>query len=242
LTTSEADVTQKVEELLLALDQVKKYRALSRLMVDFGIIALASIALLISSELSVNLYRLMSEFPCYYGNLGMFTCTSMLSISLVSPLLQLLAGLSIILIPAAGLLIGITWVDRKPKSYKGGQWKETLKEGFPGALKVLQNLDWDSVFDDMRVSKIGHSVYFVVKVVGYWLLTSIVLFFPYSLLVSGLHTEVNLYVLELVSVVLVLVLTRRDLQRRYGQVVSLDTLMWEFRWFSNEFRSAEFKA
>jgi hypothetical protein len=242
LNTSDAQVTTKVEELLLALDQVKKYRALSRLMVDFGIIMLASITLLISSELAVNIYRLTGGFPCYYAGPGLFTCTYLLAISPVSPLVQLLAGISQLLIPAAGLLLGIVWVDRKLRSYKGGQWKETLKEGFPGALKVLQSLDWDSVFDDMRVSKIGYSVYFAIKVLGYWMLTFIVLFFPYALAVSGLHAEANFYILGLVSFVLVLVLTRRDLQRRYGQVVSLDTLMWELRWFSNEFRSAEFKA
>jgi len=85
-------------------------------------------------------------------------------------------------------------------------------------------------------------VYFAIKILGYWLLTFVVLVFPYALGVSGLHAEVNFYVLGLVSLVLILVLTRRDLQRRYGQVVLLDTLMWELRWFSNEFRSAEFKA
>ena len=53
MTTNEARVAAQVEELMLALDQVKKYRALSRLMVDFSIIVLASIAVLISSELGV---------------------------------------------------------------------------------------------------------------------------------------------------------------------------------------------
>jgi len=241
LTTNEARVAAQVEELMLALDQVKKYRALSRLMVDFSIIVLASIAVLISSELGVNLYRLTGGFPCYYASPWLYTCTPPLT-SPVQPLLQLLIGISPILIPTAGLLLGIAWVDRKLKSYRGGEWKETLGEGFPGALKVLQNLNWDKVFDDMRVSKIGYTVYFAIKILGYWLLTFVVLVFPYALGVSGLHAEVNFYVLGIVSLVLILVLTRRDLQRRYGQVVLLDTLMWELRWFSNEFRSAEFKA
>ncbi len=242
MTADEARVTAKVEELMSALDQVKKYRALSRLIVDFGIIGLASIALLLSLELTADFYRLTSGFPCFYGAPGLFTCTSGLAVSAAPPLLQLLAGISVILIPAAGLLLGIIWVDRKLKSFRGGAWKDSLKEGFPGALKIIEGLDWDSVFDDMRLSKIGYAVYFAIKVVGYWLLAFITLFFPYALGLSAFHTDINFYILGLVSLVLVLVLTRRDLHRRYSQVVSLDTLMWELRWFSNEFRSTEFEA
>ncbi len=60
--------------------------------------------------------------------------------------------------------------------------------------------------------------------------------------ISALHLEVNLYMLAAVSLVLVLVLSRDDLQRRYQQVVSLDTLMWDLRWFSSGFRAAKFEA
>ena len=38
-------------------------------------------------------------------------------------------------------------------------------------------------------------MYFAIKILGYWLLTFVVLVFPYALGVSGLHAEVNFYVL-----------------------------------------------
>jgi hypothetical protein len=236
----EAQVVAKVEELMKALDQVKRYRALARLMVDFTIIMLLSVAVLLTWELAVNFYKLATGFYCYYGTPGLYTCTA--SAAIGSPFIQLFAGLSLIVIPAVGLLTGIFWVDRRLKLVKGGEWKDSLKEGFPGAIKLLQELKWDAIFEDIRVSKIGYALYFAIKVVGYWLLAFVILSFPYELGISFLHLEVNLYILAFLSLVLVLVLSRDDLQRRYQQVLSLDTLMWDLRWFSSGFRSAKFEA
>jgi hypothetical protein len=238
--SEEAQVVAKVEELMKALDQVKRYRALSRLMVDFAAIMLVSVVLLLSWELAVNFYRLETGFYCYYSNPGQYTCTG--SLATGSPFFSLFAGFSLLVIPAAALLIGIFWVDRRMKSVKVEEWKESIQEGFPGAVKLLQELKWDSVLEDIRVSRIGYSVYFIVKVVGYWLLASIILFIPYAFGMSALHLEANLYIPLVISLVLVLVLSRGDLQNKYNQVVSLDNLMWELRWFSSGFKSAKFEA
>ncbi len=238
--SGEAQVVARVEELMKALDQVKRYRALSKLMVDFAVIMLVSVVLLMSWELAVNFYKMGTGFYCYYGTPVQYTCTA--SSATGSPLVQLFAGLSLLIIPAAGLLLGIFWVDRRLKQVRVEEWKELLSEGFPGALKLLQELKWDSVVEDIRASKIGYSIYFAVKVFGYWLLSFVVLSIPYGLGTSAIHLEVNLYILAFVSLVLVLVLTRGDLQRKYQQVVSLDNLMWELRWFSSGFKSAKFEA
>ena len=238
--SGEAQVVAKVEELMKALDQVKRYRALSRLMVDFAAIMLATAVVLLSWELAVNFYRLASGYFCYYSVPLLYTCTPS---SATGPLvLQLLAGLSSLVIPAGGLLIGIFWVDKKLKQVRVEDWKESIKEGFPGAVKLLQDLKWDSILEDIRMSKIGYSIYFAVKVVGYWLFATILLSFPYALGISALHLEINLYIPAFLSLVLVLVLSRGDLQRKYQQVVSLDNLMWELRWFSSGFKSAKFEA
>lgn len=240
MNQEEAAVTKKVEELMTALDQVKKYRAFSRLLIDFVIIVLSSTVVLLFLELSVNFTRLATGFPCYYITPGSFTCGASLGVSQPAPIVQLLAGLLLILIPSGGLLIGIFWVDRKLRAVKVGAWRDSLKEGFPGALGLLQAMDWNTVFDDMRISKIGYAIYTLIKVIGYWLLTFIILFFPYGFGISVLHIGVNLYILALLSLILALVLTKSDLAKRYRQVVSLDTLLWELRWFDSEFRRAEF--
>jgi len=216
----ESQVVAKVEELMKALDQVKRYRALSRLMVDFGIIMLLTVALFLAGELAADFYNLATG----------------------SSSLLPFAGLWLILIPAAGLLAGTFWVDRRLKQVKVGGWNETLREGFPGAVKLLQEMRWDDIFEDIRASKIGYTIYFGVKVIGYWLLAFVILAFPYEFAISAFHLEINLYILALLSLVLVVVLSRGDLQRRYQQVVSLDVLMWDLRWFSSGFREAKFEA
>jgi hypothetical protein len=236
--SEETQVVAKVEELMKALDQVKKYRALTRLMVDFALIMLVSVVLALSWELFVNFYKLATGFYCYYGSPGLYTCTA--SLATGSAIVQALGGLSL-LIPTVGVLAGVLWVDRKLKSVKVEEWKEPLKEGFPAALKLLEELKWDTVLEDIRASKIGYAVYLVVKVVGYWLFAFVLLSLPYVFGMSLLHVGVNLYIPVLLSLVLVLVLSRDDLHKKYRQVVSLDNLMWELRWFSSGFKSAKFE-
>ena len=238
--SNEAQVVAKVEELMNALDQVKKYRALTRLMVDFALIMLASVVLLLSWELAVNFYKLETGFYCYYENAVQYTCTA--SSATGSLFVQLLAGLSLLVIPTTGLLIGIFWVDQRLKRVRTGEWKDSLREGFPGAVKLLQELRWESILEDIRASKIGYWVYFVAKVLGYWLLAYVVLLFPYALGISALHLDMNFYIPAFLSLVLVVVMSKDDLQRKYRQIVSLDSLMWELRWFSSEFKSAKFEA
>jgi hypothetical protein len=185
LSAEEAQLVTKVEEPMRALEQVKRYRALARLMVDFAMIMLLSASVLPTWELAVNSYRLATSFYRNYATPGLYTRTA--SSGTGSPFPQLFAGLSLIVIPAIGLLMGNFWVDRRLKLVKVGEWKDSLKEGFPGAVKLLQELKWDAVFEDIRVSKTGYALYFAIEVVGYWILAFIVLFFPYGLGMSVLH-------------------------------------------------------
>ena len=238
--SDEAKVVAKVEELMRTLDEVKRYRALVRLLIDFLLIMLVSVVALLALELAVNTYRAQTGFPCYYPTLNAFLCTPVGG-QANSPLLQVVATVGLFGIPIVSLLGGILWVDRKLKSVKGEEWKGILAEGFPGALKLLQQLNWDTVFEDIRLSRIGYASYFAVKVIGYWLLALFVIVLPLGFAVSAVHLELNLYIPAVVSFVLALVLSRGDLQRRYNQVVSLDTLMWELRWFSSGLGSAKFE-
>ncbi len=237
---TEQTVVAKVEELMKSLDQVKRYKAFTRLMADFLIIFLSSIVALFALELSVNTYKLVSGFSSYFASPNSFV-TTYSPTGTSSPIFQLLIALFLFLMPAAGLLIGIFWVDRNLKQVKLNGWKDTLAEGFPGALKLLQELNWDSVLEDVRLSKISYAVYSVIKVIGYWVIALVLLVFPYTIGVSLIHVNVNLYFLLFISLALVLVLSRKDLQRRYRQVVSIDNLTWDLRWFSSEFKSAQFK-
>ena len=103
-------------------------------------------------------------------------------------------------------------------------------------MKILAELDWPNVFQDIRYSKMGFVFYSIMKVVGYWILATIVLFLISIFGLSALHVTPNVISLAILSLIIALTLSRKDLQRRYGQSWALDSLLWELRWFDSEFR------
>ncbi len=230
---SEQIVVSKVEELMRSLDQVKKYKALSHLMVDFLFIVLSSVAALLAFELAVNFLHLSGAFQGYFEGLTTLTTRSLTSTSQ--------NNLFAILVPGLGVLAGVAWVDYKLKKVEVNTWKSTMQEGFPGALKLLQDLDWNAVLQDIRTSKIVYVLYAVAKVMGNWILAAIILIIPLGFGLSFIHATLNMYLFAFLSLILALVLTRKDLQKKYQQITSLDALLWELRWFNSEFKTAEFQ-
>ena len=216
----EETLSSKFNEFMTVLDQVKKYSTLLTTLSDFIII----IALSIIAVLSALIYRELEVVFISWASLPAY-----------------MPFLSIIFI-LTGLIVGVYWVNRKVKSVKVGQWKEVLDEGLPGVIKLLQELNWEDVFRDIRHAKLGSWLYGITKIVVYWFLAIIV----FSLLTSNLQKILHFgnidYVVVLFSLVFVLVLSRKDICKRYYQVGRLDMLFWELRWFESEFRGANFEA
>jgi hypothetical protein len=232
---SETAVVAKVEELMRALDQVKKYKALARLMIDFSVIVLLAFVALFSLELFFNFYYVSGNFQSYFSypnilsivtpSVGGFSSTSFVALIFIT----------------AGIVAGIFWIDLKLKRVKLEQWKSTLNEGFAGALKILQELNWDTVFDDIRTSALAYGLYAAIRIIGFWVIAMVILGVPYSITLNLIHTDFNIYLLAFISLPFVFVFSKKDLQKKYRQITSLDTLLWELRWFNSEFKSAEFQ-
>jgi hypothetical protein len=233
---SEKEVVAKVEELMITLDQVKKYKALARLMVDFLVIVLFSFVALFSLELIFNFYYLTGNFQSYFSYPNILSVVTPSAGAISSDTLPALG------IIAVGIIVGIFWVDRKLKRVKLEEWKSTINEGFAGALKLLQELNWDTVFDDIRISALAYGLYAVIRIICYWVFVMVILGFPYSVALNLIHTDFNFYLLAFISLPFVFVFSRKDLQKKYRQISSLDALLWELRWFNSEFKSAEFQA
>ena len=211
-------------EFMTALDQVKAYRELVSAMADFVIIIVASVAALLAVNIVVNLLDVINGYgfvtPGSSGWLPFFN----------------------FLILFFGVIIGVFWVRRKLSSVKIMQWKSTLDEGTPGALKLLQETNWEKTFNDIRFAKLGFAVYGAVKIMANWIL---VLFFfgvLSGVIQNTLHLSFDPISFAVIPLVLVLVLSMKDLRYRYEQVGRLDSLLWELRWFDNEFRRADFQA
>jgi len=222
---TEEILLSKMVEFLTAIDQVKKYRKLASALIDFALIIVASVVVLLTLHLAVNLLNL-------YG------------ISNVSSNSWSVA-FSNILILCIGLLIGVVWVGQKTDTVKTQQWKNTLNEGTPGALKLLQETNWENIFRDIRFAKLGFVLYGIIKVVAYWLIAAFISVILYGfIMVNIFHFsfDFNFISILIVAFVFVLILSLGDLRNRYEQVGRLDSLLWELRWFEREFRRTDFQA
>ena len=211
-------------EFMTALDQVKRYKEFASAMADFVIIFVASLVTLEAVNIAVNLMDVFYGFNIVYpGN------------SVVLPIY----GVVILFV---GAVIGVYWVIRKLNSVTTMQWKSTLNEGPPGALKLLQEINWERTFDDIRFAKLGFALYGVVKIIVYWMMAFILFGFLSGVMGNIVHLSFEPISLVVIPLVLVLVLSMSDLRYRFEQVGRLDSLLWELRWFDSEFRRADFKA
>jgi len=227
---SEEDVVKKVGDLMSTLDEVKKYRELSYAMVEFVAIFAASLIIVIAINLIQNGYDIAygwtsSGFPMTLIG-GMPT--------------NLLLVFGSIFIPIVGLLGGYLWVSRRLRLTKVGEWREALDEGVPGAVKLLSGMDWDSVLSHVRGSRTACLSYELAKIVGY----SVLAYFLLSVLniftgMLPLDLSSEGYILFL-SIVAVLLLSRKGLAEGFKRLRSLDLLFWDLRVFSTEFKRAEF--
>lgn len=218
----EESVVSKVEELMETLDHVKRYNALARSLKKFAVVIASSFVLLFILR----------------GIVDSFDLSSMLD----RPVFLLVLSL-LLLIPLVGIAAGVLIVRRRVNSVRTGEWKEELSHGFPSALKMLLELDWDKTLDEISVGRLSYFLYGLLKTAAYWFVTffalgligaTFALFFPLrSPFFGGL--------LGLLSLVIVFLILRNDLLRRYKEIRSLDILLWELRWFSLEFRRAEFE-
>jgi hypothetical protein len=218
---TEENVVIKVAELMETLDQVKKYNALSSSLKKFALIVVSSIGIFLSVGASIGFLNLVA--------------------TLDRPQI-FLSAILLLLIPISGVVIGVFYIRKRVNSIKTGEWKEELSNGFPSALKILMDLDWDKTFDEISAGRVSYALYSLLKATAYWIIT----LFAVGL-VGNLATFIALHqgllggpILGLISLLVVYLLLRKDFSRRYYQIRALDSLLWELRWFSVELRSAEF--
>ncbi len=219
---TEESAVSKVRELMETLDNIKRYNAFATSLKKFTII-------------------IVGFMTVFFIIMGMFEFYN-LRPSLDNPLFFSVSFLSL-LIPISGIVTGVLFVRRKVNSVRTGEWKEELSHGFPSALKMLVELDWETTFDEISVGKLSYTLYGLMKIAAYWVVTFAAL--------RLLGTAVTLLVLQraefvggffwgALALLIVLFTLGKDLLKRYKEIHSLDMLLMELRWFSFEFRKAEF--
>ena len=207
---------------MTTLDEVRKYKELARSLVDFALIIISSVVVALFVYIGFDLYQALGgQFP------------SDLIISGIEAIISLI-------ILAGAFIAGTLWVGRRTARVKVGEWKQELEQdSTTGAIKILAGMDWPSVFQDIRYAKIGFVFYAILKVIGYWILTFIILFLLSTFGFSALHVVEDvpdIVYVAILSLVIAVAVSVKDLQRRYDQSWALDSLLWELRWFDSEFR------
>ncbi|MDG6221954.1 MAG: hypothetical protein QCH99_01680 [Candidatus Bathyarchaeota archaeon] len=217
----ETQLSSKMAEFMVSLDQVKKYRTLVVSMTDFILIVLGTVIA------CLFIHSITQCFTVFVGR---------------NNLLSLVSSLLIIVIFPSGIVLATLWVNRKLKSVKTGRWKNTLKEGVSGSIELLQNIDWAKTYNDIRYAKLGFFLYGFAKVTVFWGLAIVSLSLVNSVVETLIHLSIDSNLVMIFSLVIVLILSKKDLVNRYEEIGRLDWLLWELRWFESEFRGADFEA
>lgn len=218
---TEDSLSSKMSEFMTALDQVKKYREILTSMTDFTIIILGTIVAALSFNIVMRLYTLF-----IFAGHGQHIVVYLL-FSSIFPI---------------GVIVAVLRVRQRVNSVKTSDWKTTLGEGVAGALKLIQELEWDNIFSSIRYAKLGFFIYGITKILAYWGLAIGTLYVFNGGLQWLFHINLDLAAIVVLALVAVVFLNRNDLRKRYEQIGRLDWLMWELRWFESEFRGANFEA
>ena len=220
---TEENVVAKVAELMETLDHVKKYNALSRSFKRFALIVLGSIAVFLALGASLGFLNLVVTFDRPQN---------------------FLVSILLLLIPITGVAAGVIFIRRRVNAIKTGEWKEELSHGFPSALKILFEMDWDKTFDEISSGRVSYALYGLLKTAAYWIITVFAVGLLGNLITFIVLHKPGLFggfILGPISLLIVYLLLRKDLSRRYNEIRALDKLLWELRWFSLELRRAEFQ-
>ena len=217
----EREIEQKVGQLMETMAQVARYNELSRSLKGFA-------AVVIGWGLG--------------GVLLLFISSLLPSSTLAS--VEVLVSVLSLSTPVIGVVGGVVYIRRRVDSVKTGEWQPTLTQGFPGAVRVLTELDWDRVFEEITVGRLSYSLYVLLKVGAYWAVTFLALEVSEGIVfVHILHTSppIDWFVWAALSLLVIAMAFGNDLVRRYKELHLLDLLLWELRWFSIEVGGIEFR-
>jgi hypothetical protein len=220
---SEEKVASKVAELMETLDQIKKYKVVTKSLKTFGVIVGGSVTVFFAI---LTLFEML-EFE-HVLNTASFFVVAFLSL----------------LIPIAGLFGGMFFMRKQINSVKEGEWRQDVSKGFSSNLKLLVDMNWDRTLQDISNGRLGYSIYGVIKVGTYIIVTvsAFELFWNgLTLILFQSIVSAGAIFWGLLGVLLVIVVLANDLVKRYRELRALDTLVWELRWFSFEFGRSEFQ-
>ena len=88
-------------------------------------------------------------------------------------------------------------------------------------------MDWDETFDEISSGRVGYALYGLLKTAAYWIITVFALGLIGNLLTFIIFGKAGLFggfVWALFSILIVYLILRNDLSRRYNEIRSLDRM------------------
>ncbi|MBO3840160.1 MAG: hypothetical protein QXU09_02045 [Thermoproteota archaeon] len=231
----EQELIFKVEELMLSLDSTKEYKEIAKAMVDSSLILLSVILTILAAALIFNLFELS-------GYINTF--------NILSPVIPYSITFYLLLsIIPIGVFVG----SRRASRRKSNDWREVLKEGPTGAIKLLTELDWKTVFEDLRIMKLAMIARVIGGIILYYLFIQFLFgFIAYAIsilifqssFIDILFAYFDLYesALYLMPIPIAIFISKSDLRKYYQKLGSIDYLLWSLRWLYNEFKGMKFEA
>jgi hypothetical protein len=218
----EDNIVAKVAELMETLDHVKEYNALYRSFKSFALIVIGSISIFLAIGASLNFlnFSVTPDNPEFF-----------------------LIALLLLIVPISGIIAGVLFIRNRIKQVQKDEWKKELEQGFPAALKILMEINWDETFDEISLGRVGYALYGLLKTAAYWIITLFIIGLIGNSITFLVHHQggfIGSPFFFLISIIIVYFLSRHDLSRRYNEIRALDKLLWELRWLSNELGTAEF--
>ncbi len=220
---NESDAVAKVQELMVNLDTVRKYKELAR----SSFICLKYLLLATVIFFSIEIVYAFGGY--FYGFYNIWLLSNINWIN--------------VLFFFIGTLVIAACMDRKAARYKPRDWSAQLTGGIPDALKLLSELDWEAVLHDMKYAKMGILAGVVGNISAITIMMSFLLAVGSSFLgVCVFHARLDMPIIVIISAILAVYLFRRDLDKGLRAVWGIDYLASDLRWFYSEFKGAQFEA
>lgn len=118
---------------------------------------------------------------------------------------------------------------------KPRDWEKDLDEGIIGVMKIIEKHDWESTLADLKKARRSFIVISGLQFFVSWLLVLFFVALGAGLIDSILKSYINDYIILGISLVIVLVLGDRSIQKSYRELWYVDDLITELRWFYLEF-------
>jgi len=211
-------VVSKVRELMETLDHIKRYKELSNSLRRFVVI----VALSVLAYIGIRVFTIALRYFFH-----------------VDLIFTYIISFATLFIPIAGIIYGILIIRRRVRSVKTGEWKETLSQGFRGALELLSKIDWEATIEEINAVKSSSFYYGVARLASY--ATILFLLIAVIPVRNATSPMITLAVLLTVPVAAVFAFEGFNLIRRYRVSRSLDSLTKELRSFYSDFTRSEFE-